>query len=130
MRTKKKYQKSFTLLELVVVFVVVGIVSSMAIVNYLNTIERIRAKEGEEILIALLGAQKRYAQENDGSYAGNISNLDVTTRTSAYFNTPAVSTTSPLAQITRTNSYTLSISDTGNVSCSGGASGLCTKLGY
>ena len=67
MRKKRKiWQAGFTLAEIAIVVIAVGIISSVGFVNYSTMIEKFRAKEGEQILIALFGAEKRYAQEHTG----------------------------------------------------------------
>jgi hypothetical protein len=98
------------------------------------------------LLGSLRNAQFRYAAEN-GTTAGNLNNLDVEYTTLKYFSTPTVvSGVNPrdsaqqnkvIASITRNNNqnagfgnYTLSIEVDGDITCSGGAAGVCSKLGY
>jgi len=137
MRKGTRKEWAFTLVELIVVLVIIGVLASMALPRFQVTIEKVRSAEGVNILTALLGAQKRYAAENGGAYTSSMSNLDVTIPASANFNPPTVSSSSPLAAISRIDSptsgidgYTLTISDTGAISCSGGGGGICGKMGY
>ena len=130
---------AFSLSEMVVVIMIIGVLASIALPRYQVTVERVRSSEGVNILTALLGAQKRYATENGGLYTGTLSNLDVTPPPSTpanNFDDPTVSAISPLASIHRKNGpsgiddYTLQISDTGVITCFGGGGGICTKMGY
>ena len=130
-------ERAFTLTELIIVLVIIGVLASIALPRYQVTIEKMRSAEGVNILTALLGAQKRYAAENDGDYTSNRGDLDVTIPASANFNAPTVSASNPIARIRRIDSatsgiddYTLRITDTGTISCSGGGGGICGKMGY
>lgn len=126
----RKRRAAFTLAEMIVVLIILSVIAAVALPQYNATVEKFRAAEGEQILLAIFGAQKRFAMDNGGSYAGALSQLDIEFRPSSNFGSPAVSSTSPIAQITRTGSYTLQLSDTGAITCTGGASGLCARLGY
>ena len=125
-------EKGFTLIEIMTTLVIISVLVGLALPRYLIMVEKFRAKEGEQVLIALYGAQKRFSLENAGTYANALDDLDIEPRSSPYFNalTDADISSSPLAQTTRTGSYTLSINNAGIIACSGGATGLCTKIGY
>ena len=56
----------FTLLELVVVVVIIGILAALAIPQYMITTERARSAEGVLILGAIRGSQLRYYQQWGG----------------------------------------------------------------
>jgi len=60
--------KAFSLLELVVAMVIIGVLVSLGMPQYLVTIERARAAEGISTLSAVLGAQLRLRAET-GNYA-------------------------------------------------------------
>ena len=132
MRNERKIrQSSFTLMEMAIVVTIAGIIAAVAMVNYSTTIEKFRAKEGEETLITVVGAELRYGQEHHGIYTINMDALDVELRSSEYFNPPVLLVGGFMAQITRKDgSYTLSISNAEVITCSGGSSSLCPKLGY
>jgi type IV pilus assembly protein PilE len=135
-REKVANESAFSMMELITVLVIVGVLASIALPRYEVGIEKIRSSEGAQILTALLDAQKRYSSENGGAYTATMSDLDVTIPASSNFNAPTVSASSPLATIQRIDGssgiddYTLTISDTGTVSCSGGGGGICGKMGY
>jgi prepilin-type N-terminal cleavage/methylation domain-containing protein len=137
MENDQKQTAAFTILEMVVCVIVMGIIASIAYPRYLVSVEQFRAKEGDQILLSLYGAEKRYALANDGNYTANFAELDVEIRPSEIFEDPALSTTiNPLASITvrsdqtKFGQYTLSIYDTAAIYCSGGTSSICQKMGY
>ena len=86
---KKRFNRfGFTLAEVMTALVIVGFLAAIAFPNYLRYVNRMKAKEGEELLMTLLGAEKRYYADN-GAYTGTIGNLDVEVRPPQYF-TPQV----------------------------------------
>ncbi|MCK5580379.1 MAG: type II secretion system protein [Candidatus Omnitrophica bacterium] len=126
-------EKGVTLLELAIVTIIVGLLTSVASIYYFNAIERFYAQEGGQILINLFGSQKRYALENNGAYATDLNDLDIQVRASAYFDPPTVANNpDDIAKITRTDSYYLQIDEDANITCAQnmGPAGICTKLGY
>ena len=76
----------FTIVELVVVLVIIGILSALALPQYTKTVERSRQSEALTNLGAIRGAQIRYYLEN-ANYTDSFNNLDIdNTTTGAYFN--------------------------------------------
>ena len=124
----------FTVIELVIVIVMLGIVAALALPKVFGPNERIISSEGMQSLMALLGAQKRYFTENN-AYAAAVAGLDVSIPASSYFNAPTVANNAAaVASVARTGGrYTLSIADTGNITCTAGtltcASINCNKGG-
>ena len=60
-------EKSFTLTELIVVVIIIGIIASFAIPNYGRTIERAHWRDAETNLLAIHAADRIYFSEN-GQY--------------------------------------------------------------
>lgn len=122
----------FTLLEIMVVLMITAALAAVALPRMSTTVERMRASEGEQVLLTLLAAQKRYAVNRGGfSYATALTQLDVDLRPLKYFGMPRLyNDITKVADITRTDSYTLAISSTAVITCSGGVANLCSKIGY
>ncbi|MFA5261293.1 MAG: prepilin-type N-terminal cleavage/methylation domain-containing protein [Candidatus Omnitrophota bacterium] len=121
-------RQAFTLAELTVVAVVLGVLSMIAIPRLGNTVERMRVEEGKQMLLAIYAAQKRYWQENGQTYTDNFDDLDIDIRPSAKFENIQLDASGyPLAQMDRTNgAYTLTINEMGQVYCMGT---ICYELG-
>lgn len=121
-------RQAFTLAELTVVAVVLGVLSMIAIPRLGNTVERMRAEEGKQILMAVYAAQKRYWQEHGQTYTDDFDNLDIDMRPSTNFENIQLDASGfPLAQIDRANgTYTLTINEMGQMYCIGT---ICYELG-
>ncbi|MDY6856639.1 MAG: prepilin-type N-terminal cleavage/methylation domain-containing protein [Thermodesulfobacteriota bacterium] len=59
---KIERQKGFTLIELIVVVIIVGVLAAVSVPLYTSYIHRAKASEGEAIVGALVSAQKSYWQ--------------------------------------------------------------------
>ncbi len=69
-------QKGFTLIEMLVVVLIIGILATIALPQYQRSIERARAVQAREMLMALARAEQAYFLEN-GEYTGRFSLLNV-----------------------------------------------------
>ncbi len=120
--------KGFTLVEIIIVVIILGILAAVVLPSYTSQNERFTAGEGVQTLTTLLLSQKRYALENSDAYATALASLDVTIPASSYF-TPSVSDASyptKAASVARnTGAYTLSINDAGTISCVGA---ICASI--
>ncbi len=80
----------FTLLELLMVVIVIGILASIGLPQYLRVTERVRGVEAIQVLGSLRVAQGRYrAQSASGAFALAITDLDTDAPTMKYWDTPA-----------------------------------------
>ncbi len=125
--------KAFTLIELIVVIVVIGILTGLAIPRFIHTVEKSRIAEAINILETLRNAQEVYKLEN-GVYTAVLTNLDVTIPASKNFSVPDVATANPIASIERNAGgyrYTLTIDSDGTLRCGGtvNPAGICATLG-
>ncbi len=75
----------FTLLELIMVVVIIGILASIAGPMYFKTVERARISEARRMLGMVRMAQMRYYAEH-GQFTNNINELDIDTANGKYFN--------------------------------------------
>ncbi len=69
-------KKAFTLVELIIVVIIIGILAAIAVPQYSKTMERSRIAEASAVLGALRGAQLRYRLENT-AYAIDPLKLDI-----------------------------------------------------
>lgn len=139
-------KKGFTLMELLFVVIIIGVLVSLGLPQFFRAAERARTAEGVRLLGSLRNAQFRYAAEN-GTTTGNLNDLDVEFAGLKYFNTPTVISgvnprdpnqqNSNIASIQRNTyqnsgfgSYTLYIQVDGDITCSGGTTNTCRKLGF
>ena len=68
---------AFTLIELLITVIIVGILASIAFVNFGTVIEKSYAQNGEQILFSLEMAQRRYAVEHDNHIGAPFQGLGV-----------------------------------------------------
>ena len=69
--------KGFTLLELLVVVLIIGILASIALPQYRNTVRRARVAEAKIALRAIVDATDRYILQHGDSYWSSLDELDV-----------------------------------------------------
>ena len=134
-------QSGFTLVEIIIVVVMLGILASVALPKILGPNEKIRASEAKSILSSLMIAQKSYIIDHP-TYATALASLDITIPTSLNFGVPTVSNNGAggvVASIARCTAagagcpspgaaYTLTITDTGTITCAPDAAtcaGVC-----
>jgi len=145
-------QKGFTLLELMVVLIILGVLVSLGMPQYAIAVEKARTAEAISLLGAIRSAQLRYAEEHDGNYktfckldgSGNdCSGIDIDIPLPRFFTVPwahKYNTTPPIVGAVSRNdvdrntalfgNYVLYIADNGNICCNdSGVSGTCDRLG-
>ncbi len=74
----------FTLVELAVVIVIIGVLASFGVPRFLKSVERSKAAESFSYLSAVRDSQERYQSQN-GTYADAITNLDISFPPPTYF---------------------------------------------
>jgi len=79
-------RKGFTLVELAVVIVIIGVLAAFGVPQFLKSVERSKAAEAFNYLSAVRSAQERYLAK-EGIYAdeANKGKLDITQTTPKYF---------------------------------------------
>ncbi|MFH1359587.1 MAG: prepilin-type N-terminal cleavage/methylation domain-containing protein [Candidatus Omnitrophota bacterium] len=140
--------KGFTLVEITIVVIIIGILAGLALPRLSFVVERQRSTEGTNILAAIRAAQERWRLES-GNYTANILDLDIGVPGlngepfPRNFNAPVLQngggggncTNNRLASIVRTGVlYTLEIcgqGDPANIFCTDGTiPNICSKMGF
>ena len=133
-------KQAFTLIEVMIVVIIMGLIASYALPKYTSVIEKMHAKNAQQTLLDLYGAQKRYKIDN-GNYAsdaGAMDLLDVEPKGSDQFYEPVVCDKivdgkTIIAEISRASTnpgYTLQININAELTCINPVPpNICTKLG-
>src|SRR3954469_1574981 len=103
-------RKGFTLVELAVVIIIIGVLSAFGVPRFLDSVERSKAAESFNYLAAVRAAQERY-QVRQGTYADDLTTLDIQMPAPKYFSvgTPAAGSTTNLE-----DSWTLTLTRSGS----------------
>lgn len=80
----KKAVRGFTLVELAVVVVIIGVLAAFGVPRFLESVERSKASEAFGYLAAVRSAQERY-QAREGKYSADVTNLDIQAPQPQYF---------------------------------------------
>ncbi len=118
-------KKGFTLLELIIVVIVIGILVAIALPRFINVTERARLSEAYSILGAVRSSQLRYyAQYNNYASGAACTVLDVGNTTTKSFANPlcfAGAQGINVATMGRNPSsvYNIFVTDEGVYTCSG-----------
>jgi prepilin-type N-terminal cleavage/methylation domain-containing protein len=72
----RKGRRGFTLVELAVVIVIIGVLASFGVPQFMKSVERSKAAEAFNFLSAVRSSQERY-QAREGKYASVFSDLDL-----------------------------------------------------
>ena len=119
-------RKGFTLVELAVVIVIIGVLAAFGVPRFLKSVERSKAAESFNYLAAVRAAQERYLAK-EGIYASDVSLLDIVDP-AEYF--AAVSTMTLGTATNGTPSWSLTMTRNSATSSYGGYSVTFTQEGY
>jgi type IV pilus assembly protein PilA len=122
----RREQKGFTLVELAIVIVIIGVLASFGVPRFRDAVERSKAGESLNYLSAIRAAQERY-HAREGTYADDLTTLDVSMPAPKYFTVGSVAAggTGDLE-----NSWTLTLTRVGASAGYGAYTVAFTESGY
>ncbi len=110
--SRTRNRRGFTLVELAVVIVIIGVLAAFGVPKFLTSVEKSKASEAFNYLSAIQSAQERYLAQN-GVYASAVTDLDVTLPAPQYF---TVGSITPTTSTAGTPDWTLTLTRNSNSS--------------
>ena len=123
---RPRHRGGFSLVELSVVVIIIGVLAAFGIPRMLKSVERSKASESFKFLAAVRAAQERY-QAREGTYTAVLTDLDVEQSSPKFFSvgTVAVGSTGSLE-----DSWTLGLTRLGASAGYGAYTVVFSQEGY
>lgn len=125
-RQSQRVRRGFSLVELSVVVIIIGVLAAFGVPRMLKSVERSKAAESFKYLATIRAAQERY-QARQGTYAGDITELDFEEAPPTYF---SVGTVDVGATGSLEDSWSLTLTRQGASSGYGAYTVTFTEHGY
>src|SRR5436190_16200254 len=123
---QRRNRAGFTLVELAVVIIIIGVLAAFGVPRFLDSVERSKAAEAFNYQAAVRSAQERY-QVRQGTYADDLTTLDIQMPTPKYF---SVGTPEAGASGNLEDSWTLTLTRSGAAGGYGAYKVIFTDQGY
>jgi prepilin-type N-terminal cleavage/methylation domain-containing protein len=96
--TRIRNRRGFTLVELAVVIVIIGVLAAFGVPKFLQSVEKSKASEAFNYWSSVQAAQERYMSQN-GVYwqTSNTDTLDIVLPTLQYFSAPTITSSNATA---------------------------------
>ncbi|MFA5293016.1 MAG: prepilin-type N-terminal cleavage/methylation domain-containing protein [Phycisphaerae bacterium] len=120
---KTTIRAGFTLVELAVVIVIIGVLAAFAVPRFRASVERSKAAEAFNYLSAIQAAQERY-HARQGIYAADVNDLDV------QFSAPKYFTVAEVAGEDLETAWSLTLTRTGAAAGYGEYTVIFTQEGF
>jgi prepilin-type N-terminal cleavage/methylation domain-containing protein len=128
MKTNKAIARTgFTLVELAVVIVIIGVLAAFALPKYRASVERSKAAEAFNYLTSVQAAQERF-HAKQSTYAANVADLDIQMTVPKYFTAPETFTAGATGTVE--DSWKLTLTRSGSASGYGAYTITFTETGF
>ena len=121
-----KGRRGFSLVELAVVVIIIGVLAAFGVPRMLKSVERSKAAEAFKYLAAVRAAQERF-QAREGTYAAVRADLDITQSNPKYY---SVGLIGPGVTLSLEDSWTLTLTRQGASAGYGAYTVTFTEEGY